>query len=113
MINRASDEIARLGVAYCPEERGVFASLSVEENLFLPPVVHRGGMGVGEILVLFPNLKERLHSVGTKLSGGEQQMLANARILRTGATMLHVAVGRTDGRSCADHRAADCASSGA
>jgi branched-chain amino acid transport system ATP-binding protein len=88
MINRASDEIARLGVAYCPEERGIFASLSVEENLFLPPVVQPGGMGVEEILVLFPNIKERLHSGGTKLSGGEQQMLAIARILRTGATML-------------------------
>jgi branched-chain amino acid transport system ATP-binding protein len=88
MINRASDEIARLGVAYCPEERGIFASLSVEENLFLPPVVQPGGMGVDEILVLFPNIKERLHSGGTKLSGGEQQMLAIARILRTGATML-------------------------
>jgi branched-chain amino acid transport system ATP-binding protein len=88
MINRTSDEIARLGVAYCPEERGIFASLTVEENLFLPPVVQRGGMGVEEILVLFPNIKERLHSVGTKLSGGEQQMLAIARILRTGARML-------------------------
>lgn len=88
MINRTSDEIARLGVAYCPEERGIFASLSVAENLFLPPVVQRGGMGVEEILVLFPNIKERLHSVGTKLSGGEQQMLAIARILRTGARML-------------------------
>jgi branched-chain amino acid transport system ATP-binding protein len=88
LINRASDEIARLGVAYCPEERGIFASLSVEENLLLPPVVQRGGMGVDEILVLFPNIKERMHSAGTKLSGGEQQMLAIARILRTGATML-------------------------
>jgi branched-chain amino acid transport system ATP-binding protein len=88
IIDRSPDEIARLGVAYCPEERGIFASLSVQENLLLPPIVQRGGMGVGEILALFPNIKERLQSAGTKLSGGEQQMLAIARILRTGATML-------------------------
>ena len=84
----ASYEIARLGVAYCPEERGIFASLSVEENLLLPPVVQPGGMSVGDIFVLFPNIRERRRSVGTKLSGGEQQMLAIARILRTGATLL-------------------------
>ena len=88
MISRPSYEIARLGVAYCPEERGIFASLSVEENLLLPPVVQPGGMSVDEIFVLFPNIKERRRSVGTKLSGGEQQMLAIARILRTGATLL-------------------------
>ena len=88
MIVRPSYEIARLGVAYCPEERGIFASLSVEENLLLPPVVQPGGMSVGDIFVLFPNIRERRRSVGTKLSGGEQQMLAIARILRTGATLL-------------------------
>ncbi len=84
----ASDRIARLGVGYCPEERGVFASLSVEENLLLPPVVRAGGMSVGEIYALFPNLAERRKSQGTKLSGGEQQMLAIGRILRTGARLL-------------------------
>ena len=83
-----SNAIARLGIAYCPEERGIFSSLSVEENLLLPPVVKAGGMSVEELYALFPNLAERRRSQGTKLSGGEQQMLAIARILRTGATML-------------------------
>ena len=83
-----SNRIARLGIGYCPEERGIFASLDVEENLLLPPVVRPGGMTVPEIYALFPNLEERKRSQGTKLSGGEQQMLAIARILRTGATML-------------------------
>jgi len=84
----ASNRIARLGIAYCPEERGIFASLAVEENLLLPPTVLPGGMSVGEIYAIFPNLMERRHSQGTKLSGGEQQMLAIGRILRTGATLL-------------------------
>ena len=83
-----SNRIARLGIAYCPEERGIFASLNVEENLMLPPIVKHGGMAVEEIYQLFPNLKERRKSQGTKLSGGEQQMLAIARILRTGARLL-------------------------
>ena len=83
-----SHQIARLGIAYCPEERGIFASLSVQENLTLPPVVKGGGMSIADIYALFPNLRERASSQGTKLSGGEQQMLAIARILRTGATML-------------------------
>ncbi len=88
-ISRASsDVIARLGVAFCPEERGIFASLSVEENLMLPPQVRAGGLPLAQIFELFPNLKERLRSQGTKLSGGEQQMLAIARILRTGARFL-------------------------
>src|SRR5436190_7433853 len=88
-ISRASsDSIARLGVAFCPEERGIFASLSVEENLMLPPQVRVGGLPLAQIFELFPNLKERLKSQGTKLSGGEQQMLAIARILRTGANFL-------------------------
>ena len=87
-IGLPSNKIARLGVAYCPEERGIFASLDVEENLMLPPVVRPGGMAVGEIYRIFPNLAERRRSQGTKLSGGEQQMLAIARILRTGATLL-------------------------
>ncbi|MCY1163757.1 ABC transporter ATP-binding protein [Polaromonas sp.] len=82
------EAIARLGVAYCPEERGIFSSLSTEENLLLPPVLRPGGLTVDEIYTLFPNLKERRHSQGTKLSGGEQQMLAIARILRTGANFL-------------------------
>jgi len=80
--------IARLGIGYCPEERGIFASLSAEENLLLPPAVAQGGMGVAEIYDMFPNLKERANSPGTRLSGGEQQMLAVARILRTGARLL-------------------------
>ncbi|HEX3522638.1 MAG TPA: ABC transporter ATP-binding protein [Stellaceae bacterium] len=84
----ASNRIARLGIAYCPEERGIFSSLNVEENLLLPPVVSSGGMSVGEIYSIFPNLEERRRSQGTKLSGGEQQMLAIGRILRTGATLL-------------------------
>jgi len=83
-----SNKIARLGVGYCPEERGIFASLDVEENLLLPPVVRRGGLSLDEIYAIFPNLLERRRSQGTKLSGGEQQMLAIARILRTGATLL-------------------------
>ena len=80
--------IARLGIGYCPEERGIFASLSCEENLLLPPEVASGGMGLDEIYDMFPNLKERRASQGTRLSGGEQQMLAVARILRTGAKLL-------------------------
>ena len=80
--------IARLGVAFCPEERGIFSSLSVEENLLLPPQVRKGGLSVEQVFELFPNLKERLSSQGTKLSGGEQQMLAIGRILRTGAKLL-------------------------
>jgi branched-chain amino acid transport system ATP-binding protein len=83
-----SNRIAHLGIAWCPEERGIFSSLNVEENLLLPPVVRPGGMTVEEIFELFPNLKERLASQGTKLSGGEQQMLAIGRILRTGARLL-------------------------
>ena len=81
-------KVARLGVGYCPEERGIFASLSTEENLRLPPVTSAGGMGLDEIYAMFPNLQERAHSPGTRLSGGEQQMLAVARILRTGARLL-------------------------
>jgi branched-chain amino acid transport system ATP-binding protein len=88
LINLPSNRIARLGIAFCPEERGIFASLNVKENLLLPPEVKPGGLGVGQIFELFPNLKERLFSQGTKLSGGEQQMLAIARILRTGARLL-------------------------
>ncbi|WP_296519013.1 ABC transporter ATP-binding protein [Rhodopseudomonas sp.] len=84
----SSDKIARLGVAFCPEERGIFASLDVRENLMLPPQVRPGGLSLEQIFELFPNLKERLRSQGTKLSGGEQQMLAIARILRTGARFL-------------------------
>jgi branched-chain amino acid transport system ATP-binding protein len=84
----SSDRIARMGVAFCPEERGIFASLDVRENLLLPPVVRSGGLSLDQIFELFPNLKERLNSQGTKLSGGEQQMLAIARILRTGARFL-------------------------
>jgi len=83
-----SDKIARLGVAFCPEERGIFATLDVRENLMLPPEVRSGGLSLDQIFTLFPNLKERLTSQGTKLSGGEQQMLAIARILRTGARFL-------------------------
>ena len=88
LIGLSSNTIARQGIAFCPEERGIFASLDVEENLYLPPVVKPGGLGVEQIFELFPNLKERLHSQGTKLSGGEQQMLAIGRILRTGARLL-------------------------
>jgi branched-chain amino acid transport system ATP-binding protein len=80
--------IARLGIGYCPEERGIFASLNAEENLLLPPQVGSGGMGLDEIYAMFPNLAERRSSPGTRLSGGEQQMLAMARILRTGARLL-------------------------
>jgi branched-chain amino acid transport system ATP-binding protein len=87
-INLPSDVIARQGLAYCPEERGIFSSLNVEENMLLPPIVKAGGMSLTEIYELFPNLKERRRSQGTKLSGGEQQMLAIGRILRTGATLL-------------------------
>ena len=87
-IARSSDRIARLGVAFCPEERGIFASLNVHENLLLPPAVRSGGLTVEQVFELFPNLKERLASQGTKLSGGEQQMLAIGRILRTGARLL-------------------------
>jgi branched-chain amino acid transport system ATP-binding protein len=88
LIGLPSDRIARLGIAFCPEERGIFASLNVEENLLLPPQVREGGLTVEQIFELFPNLKERLSSQGTKLSGGEQQMLAIGRILRTGANLL-------------------------
>ncbi|CAN7503586.1 ABC transporter ATP-binding protein [Rhizobacter sp. LjRoot28] len=87
-IGLASHRIARLGVGYCPEERGIFSSLSAEENLLLPPVLAKGGMPVAEIYEMFPNLRERASSQGTRLSGGEQQMLAVARILRTGARLL-------------------------
>ena len=87
-IKMSSDRIARLGVALCPEERAIFSSLNVEENLMLPPQVKPGGLPREQIFQLFPNLKERLSSQGTKLSGGEQQMLAIARILRTGAQFL-------------------------
>ncbi|HEY9011593.1 MAG TPA: ABC transporter ATP-binding protein [Devosia sp.] len=88
LIGLPSRAIARLGIAFCPEERGIFASLSVEENLMLPPTIKEGGLGRDEVLEMFPNLRERLHSQGTKLSGGEQQMLAIGRILRTGAKFL-------------------------
>jgi len=88
LIGMPSNRIARLGLAFCPEERGIFSSLSVEENLLWPPVVRPGGLSLPTIFELFPNLKERLRSQGTKLSGGEQQMLAIGRILRTGARLL-------------------------
>ena len=88
LIDLPSNRIARLGLAFCPEERGIFASLTVEENLLLPPVVRPGGLGVDAIYGLFPNLRERLRAGGTTLSGGEQQMLAIGRILRTGARLL-------------------------
>jgi len=88
LIELPSNRIARLGIAFCPEERGIFASLDVEENLLLPPQVRPGGLPVGAIFELFPNLRTRLSSRGTTLSGGEQQMLAIGRILRTGARLL-------------------------
>ena len=88
LVGLASHQIARLGIGYCPEERGIFSSLDVEENLLLPPAVLPGGMSVEEIYAIFPNLAERRHSQGTKLSGGEQQMLAIGRMLRTGARLL-------------------------
>lgn len=88
LIDMAPHKIARLGLGYCPEERGIFAGLSTEENLMLPPQVAEGGMSLEEIYDIFPNLHERRHSPGTRLSGGEQQMLAMARILRTGARLL-------------------------
>ena len=88
LINARPDQIGRQGIGFCPEERGIFAGLSVTENLLLPPVVAPGGLTLDEIHTLFPNLKERSRSPGTKLSGGEQQMLAIARILRTGARLL-------------------------
>lgn len=88
VIDMAPHHIARLGVGFCPEERAIYASLSCEENLLLPPRVGSGGMSLDEIYAMFPNLYERRHSQGTRLSGGEQQMLAMARILRTGARLL-------------------------
>jgi branched-chain amino acid transport system ATP-binding protein len=88
LIRLPSNAIARLGIAFCPEERGIFSSLSVQENLLLPPEVKAGGLSLAQVYELFPNLKERLKSQGTKLSGGEQQMLAIGRILRTGARLL-------------------------
>ena len=88
VIEMATHRIARLGLGYCPEERAIFSSLSAEENLMLPPELAKGGMSVEQIYAIFPNLKERAASQGTRLSGGEQQMLAVARILRTGARLL-------------------------
>jgi branched-chain amino acid transport system ATP-binding protein len=88
LIAARPDVIGRAGIGFCPEERGIFSGLSVQENLMLPPVVAPGGMSIADIHTLFPNLKERAKSQGTKLSGGEQQMLAIARILRTGAKLL-------------------------
>lgn len=87
-IDMATYQIARLGIGFCPEERGIFSSLTTEENLLLPPKIASGGMGLDEIYEMFPNLYERRNSPGTRLSGGEQQMLAMARILRTGARLL-------------------------
>jgi len=87
-VGMATHRIARLGLGYCPEERGIFSSLSAEENLLLPPQLAPGGMSVADIYTMFPNLAERANSQGTRLSGGEQQMLAVARILRTGAKLL-------------------------
>ena len=87
-IHLSTHKIARLGLGYCPEERGIFSSLSCEENLLLPPKIGEGGMSLDEIYAMFPNLKERRSSQGTRLSGGEQQMLAMARILRMGAKIL-------------------------
>jgi len=88
LINLPARAIAKAGIAFCPEERGIFSSLSVDENLMLPPVIRPGGLSRDDVLAMFPNLRERLSSQGTKLSGGEQQMLAIARILRTGAKFL-------------------------
>jgi len=88
LIEKRTFEIARHGIAFCPEERGIFASLSVRENLLLPPVLKAGGLGEAELFASFPNLSRRSSSMGTQLSGGEQQMLAIARILRTGARLL-------------------------
>ena len=88
VVEMATHRIARLGIGYCPEERAIFSSLSAEENLMLPPELAKGGMSVEQIYAMFPNLKERAASQGTRLSGGEQQMLAVARILRTGARLL-------------------------
>jgi branched-chain amino acid transport system ATP-binding protein len=88
LIRQRPATIGRLGIGYCPEERGIFASLDVEENLMLPPRIRDGGMSVPELFEMFPNLRDRLRSTGTALSGGEQQMLAIARILRTGARFL-------------------------
>jgi branched-chain amino acid transport system ATP-binding protein len=88
VIAQAAHRIARLGLGYCPEERGIFASLTAEENLMLPPTLAEGGMSIEQIYEMFPNLRERASSQGTRLSGGEQQMLAVARILRTGARLL-------------------------
>lgn len=88
LIGLAPHEIGRAGVAFCPDDRGIYASLSVRENLLLPPVVASGGMSEAELMALFPNLAARAKSAGTQLSGGEQQMLAIARILRTGARLL-------------------------
>ena len=87
-IGLPTHKVARLGLGYCPEERGIFSSLSCEENLMLPPILTQGGMPIEQIYAMFPNLKERASSQGTRLSGGEQQMLAVARILRTGARLL-------------------------
>jgi len=87
-IDTATHRIARMGIGYCPEERGIFSSLSAEENLMLPPQLAEGGMSMEQIYTMFPNLRERASSQGTRLSGGEQQMLAVARILRTGAKLL-------------------------
>jgi len=87
-IGMPTHKVARLGLGYCPEERGIFSSLSCEENLMLPPVLTQGGMPIEQIYAMFPNLVERKGSQGTRLSGGEQQMLAVARILRTGAKLL-------------------------
>ena len=87
-VRMRPDQVARIGIALCPEERGIFASLNVTENLMLPPIIGPGGLSVADIHELFPNLKERANSQGTKLSGGEQQMLAIGRILRTGARFL-------------------------
>jgi branched-chain amino acid transport system ATP-binding protein len=88
VVRWPTHRIARLGVGYCPEERGIFSSLTAEENLMLPPKLTSEGMSVDEVYTIFPNLKERRHSQGTRLSGGEQQMLAMARILRAGAKLL-------------------------